>query len=66
MIVDVASLVGLRAIHVLEWALRTVRLRRTRNSSRPQPVAWLDHDRIRTFRDLFGCDILSRPPPVCA
>jgi hypothetical protein len=66
MIVAVASLVGLRAIHVLEWALRSIRTMRLRNASRRQPVAWFDIDRIRSFRDLFGCDILSRPPPACA
>ncbi|MCW2949410.1 MAG: hypothetical protein JWN41_423 [Thermoleophilia bacterium] len=64
MLVAMISMVGLRAIHVLEAVLAGVlgRIRREiRSAARPatRSVA-------RTFRELRGCEILSRPPPIAA
>lgn len=62
-LVSAMSLVGTRAIHVLELVLGRIARRRRRNVSvsfrcRRQPA------RVRTIRELIGCDILSRPPPL--
>jgi hypothetical protein len=65
MLVSAVSLVGLRAIHVLEYALHRILRRRRPSTARPSS----GHDTIRsvrTFRELMGCDILSRPPPMAA
>lgn len=62
-IVACVSLVGIRAISVLELVLTRIgtrartRGRRPRARRRPEHVA-------RTLRELIGCDILSRPPPT--
>lgn len=65
MLVAAASLVGLRAISVLQIALARVRRRRIRDANVP-----LGRERAlrasRTIRELIGCDILSRPPPLAA
>jgi hypothetical protein len=64
MLVAAVSLVGLRVIHVLEVAFGSIRRRRLRPiSSIPRPGFRLE-DTARTLRELLGCDILSRPPPV--
>jgi len=63
MIVAAVSLVGLRAIHVLEYALARIKVRRTRRRE-VRPFLYFTLDTARTFRELLGCDILSRPPPV--
>ena len=66
MLVAAVSLVGLRAIHVLEVVLERIArvLRRvTRVLRRP---AYAFTDTARTLRELIGCDILSRPPPLAA
>lgn len=64
MLVAAISLVGTRAIHVLELALaRITRSRRRNASSRPLP-RFSFVDVTRTLRELIGCDILSRPPPA--
>jgi hypothetical protein len=64
MLVAGVSLVGLRVIHVLELALRQVARRRWRRASAARrPAHWTIHA-ARTLRELIGCDILSRPPPV--
>ena len=57
------SVVGLRAITVLELVLTRMGSRNARGEVR-QPRrqrAW--EISARTIRDLIGCDILSRPPP---
>lgn len=57
------SLVGIRAISILEIVLGKLRVavrerrQRPRRRRRPELVA-------RTLRELIGCDILSRPPPA--
>jgi hypothetical protein len=62
MLVAAVSLVGMRAIHVLELAFD--RLRRRRGEvRRPRAVRPMEL-RARRVHDLFGCDALSRPPPV--
>ncbi|MBC7460652.1 MAG: hypothetical protein H7287_04755 [Thermoleophilia bacterium] len=64
MLVAAISMVGLRAIHVLEVVLAGIMHR-----SRPRlSVPKLPHTIAlrRTFRELRGCDILSRPPPAFA
>lgn len=65
MLVAATSLVGLRAIHVLELVLLQIsyRRRRRRIASTPRPVVRV-LDSARTLRQLLGCDILSRPPPM--
>jgi hypothetical protein len=64
MLVAAVSLFGLRAIHVLELAMRVITRRRwVRRSSPRRPSHWTIHA-ARTLRELIGCDILSRPPPV--
>ncbi|MCW2923528.1 MAG: hypothetical protein JWM98_932 [Thermoleophilia bacterium] len=65
MLVAATSLVGLRAIHVLELVFQRIALRRQRPRSAP-PLARRGVEVIRTFREMLGCDILSRPPPVAA
>jgi hypothetical protein len=64
MLVAAISMVGLRVIHVLEVVLGGLipNLRRAVVRPKvPHTVALR-----RTFRELRGCDILSRPPPVLA
>lgn len=63
MLVAAVSLVGLRAIHVLEVALSRIFGRRRRPTDSRRPALRV-MDTARTFRELMGCDILSRPPPV--
>ncbi len=67
MLVAGVSLVGLRAIHVLEVVMeriaRRTRQRITRQLGQP---AYALVDTTRTLRELIGCDILSRPPPLAA
>ena len=62
MLVAAVSLVGLRAISVLELALKRAR-RRWKRGSIKRP-AYVHVHASRTLRELMGCDILSRPPPV--
>lgn len=64
MLVAAVSLVGLRAIHVLEAALRRIAKRRWRGVGQPRRPRFTVADVSRTVRELIGCDILSRPPPV--
>jgi hypothetical protein len=61
MLVAAVSLVGLRAIHVLERVLLRLRHRYARAVRRTRYVVL---DSVRTLRELIGCDILSRPPPM--
>lgn len=63
MLVAAVSLIGLRAIHVLELSFRHVARRRLRRVSSPKLRISVLHT-ARTFRELLGCDILSRPPPL--
>lgn len=64
MLVAAVSLVGIRAIHVLELALERIARRGRRVlSARPLPRFSSIHA-SRTLRELMGCDILSRPPPA--
>ncbi|MCB0878114.1 MAG: hypothetical protein KDC46_03950 [Thermoleophilia bacterium] len=63
MLVAAVSLVGTRAIHVLELAFARTN-RRVRNASLQLPLRFGPTDVARTVRELIGCDILSRPPPV--
>jgi len=64
MLVSAISMVGLRAIHVLEAALagflRSFRVAIVR-AALPHAIVFR-----RTFRELRGCEILSRPPPAFA
>lgn len=62
MLVAAVSLVGLRAIHVLEVVLDRIRRRLRPVSSRKPKFAVLHG--VRTLRELIGNDILTRPPPV--
>ena len=62
MVVALCSLVGLRAIHVLEIARQAMSRRRRRPVSSPRPACNVLVT-ARTFRERLGCDILSRPPP---
>ncbi|MCW2974684.1 MAG: hypothetical protein JWN72_2957 [Thermoleophilia bacterium] len=64
MLVATISMVGLRAIHVLELVLAGIVHRARPLLTRPK----IPHTVAlrRTFRELRGCDILSRPPPVVA
>jgi hypothetical protein len=64
MLVAAVSLVGMRAIHVLELVL--LRIGRRRFGGELRRVRYFVFDSLRTFRELMGCDILSRPPPVAA
>lgn len=59
------SVVGLRAISVLELVFTRMRERRTRGEVRQPRRRWDRGIAARTLRDLIGCDILSRPPPHC-
>ncbi len=63
MLVASVSLVGMRAIHVLELAFARMMRRRTARPCRCARRRVAD-SATRTIRDLLGCDILSRPPPV--
>jgi hypothetical protein len=64
MLVALVSMFGLRAIQVLEL-VRALRARlRNRSERRPHPARTIAS--LRTFRELLGCDILSRPPPLAA
>jgi hypothetical protein len=64
MLVAAVSLVGLRVIHVLEVALRQVARRRWKRATTVRRPARWTLPAARTLRELIGCDILSRPPPV--
>jgi hypothetical protein len=64
MLVSAISMVGLRAIHVLEAVLAGIL--HTARAARPRPKVPHTVALRRTFRELRGCDILSRPPPVFA
>lgn len=66
MLVAGVSLVGLRAIHVLELTLARIATRFRRISSVLRRSAHAILDTRRTLRELIGCDILSRPPPLAA
>ena len=57
--VAAVSMFGLRVLATLQSSLRVVRRRVTRVL-----VVQREGERRRTFRELFGIDILSRPPPV--
>lgn len=57
------SMVGLRAITVLEIALSSIRKRLLRNSDQKLPKHWGSYISLRTIREVFGYEILSRPPP---
>ena len=65
MVVAVASLFGMRAILVLELAFQRL-IKRARPVSEPMPPRYRVQESLRTIRELIGCDILSRPPPVAA
>ena len=65
MLVAAVSMVGLRAIHVLELTLARI-ARRFRRVSEPRRPAYAAVHTTRTLRELIGCDILSRPPPLAA
>lgn len=62
MLVAAVSLVGLRAIHVLELVL--ARIATHIRVVRQIQVRYVVLRSVRTVRELIGCDILSRPPPV--
>lgn len=64
MLVAAVSLVGIRAIHVLEVAMRMAVRKAWRRAVIRRPVARGEAAPMRTFRELLGCDILSRPPPA--
>lgn len=64
MLVAAVSLVGLRAIHVLELVL--LRIGRRRYASGARRIRYVVLESVRTVRELIGCDILSRPPPLAA
>lgn len=64
MLVAAISLVGMRAIHVLELTLQRIARRYRRNASAPPLPRFSFVDASRTLRELIGCDILSRPPPA--
>lgn len=64
MLVAAVSLVGMRAIYVLEQAMSRIGVRRLRPVSEPRPPSHVFNDAARTIRELMGCDILSRPPPL--
>lgn len=66
MLVAAISLYGLRAISVLELALRSIAQRRVRRAAGRVSVRRHVRHTAHTFRERFGCDILSRPPPVLA
>lgn len=66
MLVAAVSLVGLRAIHVLEVALRQIARHSRRITRVLRRPAYAIVDITRTLRELIGCDILSRPPPLAA
>ena len=66
MLVAAVSLVGLRAIHVLEIALERIARRAQRITRVLRRPAYALVDTTRTLRELIGCDILSRPPPLAA
>ncbi len=65
MLVAAVSLVGLRAIHVLELALDQLSRRTRRRIQRYTGRPTFDFAAaVRTVRERIGCDILSRPPPM--
>lgn len=66
MLVAAVSLVGLRAIHVLEVVLQTIARHSHRITRVLRRPAYAIVDTVRTLRELIGCDILSRPPPLAA
>ncbi|MEO6866991.1 MAG: hypothetical protein ABI200_03125 [Gaiellales bacterium] len=64
MLVAAVSLVGLRAIFVLEHVfVQMLRRRRIRNTSVHKPRHF-DLHVTRTMRELIGYEVLSRPPPL--
>jgi hypothetical protein len=63
LVVAAISLFGLRAIFVLEHVLDRLRSWRRVRVVSLVPTVGFRHT-ARTFRELMGCDILSRPPPV--
>lgn len=65
MVAAIVSMVGLRAIEVLEL-VRGFLARRPRIRKLALGHAYEMHQVRRTVRELIGCDILSRPPPVYA
>ncbi|MCW2962464.1 MAG: hypothetical protein JWM90_2851 [Thermoleophilia bacterium] len=65
MVAALVSMVGLRAIEVLEL-VRAVLRRIRRIAKLALGHAYAMHEVRRTVRELIGCDILSRPPPVYA
>lgn len=64
MLVATVSLVGIRAIYVLERALSYVARRRLRRISTVRRPHHAFENTARTIRERMGCDILSRPPPL--
>jgi hypothetical protein len=58
------SVVGLRAITVLELVLTRMGVRRRHAVARLRARRVFVNIAPRTIRDRIGCDILSRPPPV--
>jgi hypothetical protein len=64
MLVAAVSLVGMRAIYVLEFALDRIFRRRRRPTSTLVRQRFGFSRTARTIRELIGCDILSRPPPA--
>ena len=62
LLVAATSLVGVRAITVLELVLAKIGRRRREREVRVP--AYVVVDTVRTVRERMGCDILSRPPPV--
>ncbi|MCW2955260.1 MAG: hypothetical protein JWO69_129 [Thermoleophilia bacterium] len=65
MVVALTSMVGLRAIEVLELVRARIAVARRTRAVR-QAFVYRAHEVRRTVRELIGCDILSRPPPVVA
>lgn len=64
MLVAGVSMVGLRAISVLEVAFASIlRVAFARMCSAVRRGPRVPEDSARTVRELLGCEILSRPPP---
>lgn len=63
MFVALISMVGMRAIHVLELALNRLKERKPKLEWK-QPSGHDSTRLVRTIRELLGCEILSRPPPL--
>lgn len=64
MLVAAVSLVGLRAIHVLELAIGRIGSAWPRRISSVRLPTFRIVDGARMLRELMGRDILSRPPPA--